>query len=883
MTLSGLHFRKARNARSLGRGPRPALLLLFAVTLLGVLGAAPVGARGPSPEPPSPNPLSPNLLSPNLLSPNLLSPIPAISAPTHSAPLRAGTVEFVRGGKPVGVYEPNAPWTRLDKSVEGRGGTAWLYADHDLGTGDFEIRAVLEIVDLDRGDARLQIGGGQVIFHGPGGMVVTKDLEDGEKSTDRGSSIQLIPEGKLFELRYQRKTGRFKLWIDRREIASGKARRGHVGGFGFNPGSSIIRVREFIASGDVLDIGRQVRIDPSEFEALASEERLDRAVEAGVAYLLARIEGKQEAYRGRGHENSAPGAVALETYALIVAGVSVDHPIIRENLKYVNREIARAGRTYDLACGLFALDAALVQLEQDLRLIDPDFRPKDLATAGRAYLRNMDSMLEVLLTGQNRTGAWRYDTSSNDFDNSCTQFAALGLAVAARRGLRIPAATWSGLADHLLASQQKEGKETSRRAVLEEDAPRDFEWSRRGRDRRRGSDDGEERDSPRRGGTGVAPEAEPDPFLGDGSAPARARGWAYANFATDKATWNMTCSGVSSLMILYSHGGHALTPERRAEVTTAIRDGLGWMMENWTDPPHGSAYAVYSLEKVADIGGIARFDEYDWYPDARDWILGAQHPDGSWDTGGTGEIPRVSTALLLLVLKRATTLLTRDPSEQVIASGGGQQRSEEESRAWVYLPRLDRSIQLQGLLRTLRMRPSVPLMKLLEEVVEAYPFDHLPELLPGLLALEGRLDGKGPRATLDRCLAQICGRPLEDEGAYRAWYDSWQEIRLLESDEESLVRETRLVEIYREQGGDARMKRVLIPIFIRLGLQSAVDELLPDLDHDDEFVRALSYRGISALLSGTPPRFDPSATGGDRANQIDAIRQWVLEKRVTSP
>lgn len=139
-----------------------------------------------------------------------------------------------------------------------------------------------------------------------------------------------------------------------------------------------------------------------------------------------------------------------------------------------------------------------------------------------------------------------------------------------------------------------------------------------------------------RSGTGVAPEAEPDPFLGDESAPARARGWAYANFATDKATWNMTCSGVSSLMILYSHGGHALTPERRAEVTTAIRDGLGWMMENWTDPPHGSAYAVYSLEKVADIGGIARFDEYDWYPDARDWILGAQHPTGPGTRGEPG-------------------------------------------------------------------------------------------------------------------------------------------------------------------------------------------------------------------------------------------------------
>ena len=72
----------------------------------------------------------------------------------------------------------------------------------------------------------------------------------------------------------------------------------------------------------------------------------------------------------------------------------------------------------------------------------------------------MNSMLEVLLTGQNRTGAWRYDTSSNDFDNSCTQFAALGLAVAApslvahnyfQRKIETMAVSMEGLVADLLA------------------------------------------------------------------------------------------------------------------------------------------------------------------------------------------------------------------------------------------------------------------------------------------------------------------------------------------------------------------------------------------------------------------------------------------------
>ena len=783
-------------------------------------------------------------------------------------------VDFVRDGDPLGVYEPDQPWIRGDRFMEGTGARALLLADHDLGSGDFEIRAVLSITQLPGSGAYFELGGSKVIFDGAEGQISTVGIPKGEKETAHGESARTIISGKPFEFRLVREGPRFRFWIGKTEIAELKVKKLAYGRFGFHPGKSKMRLVSFRASGDVRDVDRRVRIDPTEFANLANEERIDRAIESGIEFLIANIKGQQEAYGAGNHGPNVAGAVALETYALIVAGLPIDDPVIEANFDYLDRYVIKPGRSYDLACFIFAHDAAIAQLEHDVLLTARAIDPRSLTSLGKRHRKSMKSGLTRLLEGQIEGGAWRYDTRSEDFDHSCTQFAALGLGVAAHRGIQIPDHVWIRLARHLVAHQQETGPETDRRGTLEKEERPEFTWSRAEREKR----EKRERRGGQKGGSGsggnsVKEEIIPDPYVGDESITIHARGWAYAAKATDKATWNMTSSGISSLMLVYAHGGHALDPDLRLQVSKSIRDGIGWQLENWT--PHSSLYSLYSLEKVADIGGIELFDDRDWYEDSCSWLLSSQLKDGSWKSGGTGEIPRISTAFALLILRRATTLLTRNPADEIIFTGpGSRDASSKESRVWIYVTRLDRAVSFPGLLRTLRLRPAVPLLKLLEEVCSEYPVDQVPEVIPALLEVRGRIRGRGPVALLDRCLALATGRKLSGDDAYRAWHETWCEVVALE-DEKLGNPAGRLEEIYRASAIDNRVLRKIIPILIRLRARGSLATLLPDLDHKDVAIRVLVYRAVQSFHKESPPPFHALAPGAERRDQAEAVRAWV--------
>ena len=49
-------------------------------------------------------------------------------------------------------------------------------------------------------------------------------------------------------------------------------------------------------------------------------------------------------------------------HALLVAGVSVSHPVIKKNFEYLHRGVPGKQPTYTLACYIFALDAAISQI-----------------------------------------------------------------------------------------------------------------------------------------------------------------------------------------------------------------------------------------------------------------------------------------------------------------------------------------------------------------------------------------------------------------------------------------------------------------------------------------------------------------------------------------
>ncbi len=793
-----------------------------------------------------------------------------------SSLIAAGTVLFVHDGQPLGIYEPGSPWTRGDGFLEGTGEDARLLADHDIGAKDFEIHVVLSLAAIQATGACLEIGKGRFGFDGDGETLFIEGFPNGKKLESLGPTRKYLREGRPFELKVQRDGTRLRVWIDGRQIIETKANKEPLGEFGIRPRKATVRVHRFWAKGDLLDVDRRVRIDPAEFASLAREERIDHAIDAGTEYLLSLARQQSEGYVTQYQEHRG-GEVALETYALIVAGIPVDDPLIEENFASLDRDALKRGRTYDLACILFAHDAAISQIEYDRILTSPWSVPATLEGPARNHRKSMQKALDVLLGAQNGLGAWRYDSNSSDFDHSCTQFAALGLGVAARRGLRIPDDSWRRLAEHLLDHQQESGPETARRAKLAPGGRPEFAWSAAERERREtaaGRSSGKRGGKEGRGGTTVTPpEIEPDPFVGTEEIVVQARGWEYAKRATDGATWNMTCSGVSSLMLVYSHGGAALSSELRKKVALAIRDGIGRMMDSWD--PHASLYGLYSLEKVADIGGIGTFDGHDWYEDSSRWLLDTQNKDGSWKSGGTGEIPRVSTALALLVLRRATTLLTRNPAEQIIFTGSGElSRTREQNRSWVYLPRLDKSVSYPGLLRTLRLRPSAALLGLLEELCENYPEEYSPELIPSLVTVRARLLGRGPAAVIDRCLVGASGQTLKAPEAFLAWFDRWSEIQHLaavEGEESTL----RLESLYLTAGEDVRLKTSILHALIRAGGSAALPALLPDLDHVDLSVRILVYRAVTAFHVDPPPRFDPVAEEQIRRAQAENVRRWV--------
>ena len=79
--------------------------------------------------------------------------------------------------------------------------------------------------------------------------------------------------------------------------------------------------------------------------ATRGDEQLNNAIDKGIEYLKTQIRAKntgQHLY----------GQVALETYALITAGLSVTDPIITQNFKILGQMVRGSTHTYSVALSL---------------------------------------------------------------------------------------------------------------------------------------------------------------------------------------------------------------------------------------------------------------------------------------------------------------------------------------------------------------------------------------------------------------------------------------------------------------------------------------------------------------------------------------------------
>jgi len=565
----------------------------------------------------------------------------------------------------------------------------------------------------------------------------------------------------------------------------------------------------FFHDGDV-DLSTEVglkkveKINPT--EGFSREEAVEYAIELGVQYLLseeARSIGPAEGRHRLGHP-------AVETYALIVSGVSAGHPQILANFAYLDRFLKSDPHTYALACTIMAYDAAIAQLEQDRILMNPQGDPADWlgnVNLARSHYKQIGDIGKLLLNNQNPGGGWRYAPREGGGDISCTQFAVLGLAAASKRGFKVPFKTWEEVAGFISRMQIDSGPATSKRVRLEKIAER--------ADSKKAGAPGS-RKAGRRGGTTIAPEEVPSqvPIAGVGEVLSRRYGYTGPQKTNDGVrSWNRTCAGVSSLAIIDHLVGARFDIEVRKKLAKASRDGCGWMMENWA--PFGCYYGIYSLEKVGDTGGIRLFNGIDWYHEAVDWLLEKQEPRGNWtSTSMWGENERTTTALALLVLNRATSYLTRNPADRIIATGQ-QRREGSADRLWVYMEEFDRSIFVPQLLRTLRYRPQKKIMEFFARVCSSYPEYWRPELVEPLLRLRVSCDDKQMAAIIQDLLDFVCGVDLGSDKNYREWLRMWVRAKEI-GDMEDLYAHAELLDIYSAAADSGPLKAATVRSALRV-------------------------------------------------------------------
>src|SRR5690606_36287246 len=129
----------------------------------------------------------------------------------------------------------------------------------------------------------------------------------------------------------------------------------------------------------------------------------------GIEWLLAESEKQPK----EGNDWRAVGQLALETYALVVAGVPVWNPVIQRNFELLHKQALASNHTYTIACYIFALDAAIAQVEHDAMIIQPKkvreaLQEQDNPALGREYRPHLAQAVQAMIRLRNKTGVWRY-------------------------------------------------------------------------------------------------------------------------------------------------------------------------------------------------------------------------------------------------------------------------------------------------------------------------------------------------------------------------------------------------------------------------------------------------------------------------------------------
>jgi hypothetical protein len=301
-----------------------------------------------------------------------------------------------------------------------------------------------------------------------------------------------------------------------------------------------------------------------------TQPRIDRAIRSGQQYLMERQlpDGSWQDYA-----DYVGGSTALAVYTLLKSGVAADHRSVSKGLAYLRTHPAR--HTYAMALVLLAVGAAGQSGDESW----------------------MAEMTDELLTWQERGGLWGYPFGG---DLSNTQYAALGLWAAEKRGIVVPQDVWSDLAQAVLSCSDKS--------------------------------------------------------LGDG--------FGYTPGSPPTASMTAAGVGTLAICRDHLDDRSAQLVRRTERAIAAGAEWLGkncMLHPLGGGADMWSLYMLYGLERAGALARLERFGGHPWYPEGAGWILEQQQPTGGWSAGEVDV--NTSFAVLFLARATARQAVTQGESE----------------------------------------------------------------------------------------------------------------------------------------------------------------------------------------------------------------------------
>jgi hypothetical protein len=331
-----------------------------------------------------------------------------------------------------------------------------------------------------------------------------------------------------------------------------------------------------VAALSAFALTAQAKVHPDE---LKLKPQIDKAIERGVEYLC--NEQLRDGSWGL-HGDYIGGRGGLVLYTLLQCGVSRDHPAVQRAVAYLDG--CDPDRTYATTTMLLAYDA--------LR----DGKRK----------RRIEQLVEKLLLWQKPGGDWGYPHAGPDL--SCTQYAALGLYIGQKHGIKIDPSHFLDLLDSL------------------EDYRGDVDK--------------------------IA-----NPNVGEGrtgAAKVEIAGYRYRRHAEgEPCTGSMTTAALAVMQICKAGLGKKLRRTTRNQIERASDAAMIWMGKHFTPDknPFGGHhyYYLYGCERAGALLRTEQFGQHWWYLDGARFLVGRQDKkDGKWSNV-------TDTCFALLFLRRATS------------------------------------------------------------------------------------------------------------------------------------------------------------------------------------------------------------------------------------